>query len=117
MFKIAASWTLVVGGVLLSTTALGFLVALVYDKIKWRLIGPAILPESSIVPELVGIEPRFLRVSLWTTPWVFAIGLLGISLLIIAAGLHLRHLYFQETGIQKTMGSHLKGVLPKSHFF
>jgi hypothetical protein len=106
VMKIIASWILIAIGVLLSASALVMLGVYVYRELRMRFGSHTFsFTDSPSVPDGIGIQFLGFRHSFFSTPWVVLLGQLGIGLVVVAVGLHLRYLHRMDIGrerLQKT---------------
>ena len=103
MIKVLASWFLIGIGALLSAGALIMLSIYVYRELSWHL-GPhtiSITDSRKSVPDFIGTQILGIPYTIWTTAWATVIGQLGLGLVVVAVGLHIRHLHRQDVGRER----------------
>jgi len=102
MIKAVVSWILVAAGSLLSGTAGATVFTYLYREAKMRFAvrSPisALISPPPTVPDAVGVDIPWLHVKFMTNAWVLPTAIMGIGLLVVAVGLHLRYLHRLDVG-------------------
>ncbi len=106
MTKLITSWGLIAAGLLILIAIAVLFGSFVLDNFKSRQDG--VLNASLFqVPTFSGysIKPKGDDASrgFFTGTWAFLIGHVGVALVLIAVGLHLRYLHLQDTGAKGLM--------------
>jgi hypothetical protein len=102
MVKSLLSWSLLVVGGLLATATLSMICVLLYREIRLRIAPRGMINMVDAAPvygsDFVIHDIPFRTKPFVTTIWVELIALLAAALLLVAVGLHLRHLHRMDVG-------------------